>query len=171
MKIIATLLLAAALPALAAEKNEPSAGERLLEVMQFEETSIHAGRAAMETMMAQMNDLGLPPAGKKELEKAFDEFLMKSLLDPEIKKRTIELYEESFSEAEILELINFYQTPLGQKLLTETPLITGKSMKMGMEIAQKYAPEFQQNIGKIIEKYQDGGAAEDKPEETDQPEE
>lgn len=58
----------------------------------------------------------------------------------------VSLYDEAFTDKEIKELIKFYKTPIGQKLVEKTPVITGQISNIMMT---KYMPEFQQ---KLVEK-------------------
>lgn len=59
----------------------------------------------------------------------------------ELVRMTIPIYDKHFTQAEIRELIAFYQTPLGVKLVEKMPAIAQESMAAGMkwggELAQK----------------------------------
>ena len=51
------------------------------------------------------------------------------------------VYQKHLTEKDLEEIISFYNTPVGKKLATSTPMITTESMqvgqKWGMEIGQK----------------------------------
>jgi hypothetical protein len=49
----------------------------------------------------------------------------------------IPVYDKYFSHGDIKELIQFYESPIGQKLLDVTPLITQESYHIGEEWGQK----------------------------------
>jgi hypothetical protein len=50
------------------------------------------------------------------------------------------VYMESFTEAELDGILAFYATPVGQKMTSELPLITEKSMKIGQQWGMKLQP-------------------------------
>lgn len=51
-----------------------------------------------------------------------------------------EVYMESYTEAEIDAILAFYASPIGKKMLSETPKITEKSMKIGQEWGMQLQP-------------------------------
>jgi uncharacterized protein len=61
---------------------------------------------------------------------------------PEIAK----LYKETFTESEVRELIAFYQTPVGQKVLAKLPEVTQKAFSIGSTIGQAHSDELRQMI-------------------------
>jgi hypothetical protein len=63
----------------------------------------------------------------------------------------IQIYDRHFTAEELRQLLAFYRTPIGQKLLAEQPAITQEAMavgqqwgqRLGFEIGQKMAAEAQ----------------------------
>lgn len=59
----------------------------------------------------------------------------------ELEKKLVPVYQKNFTPAEIKQLIQFYQSPLGKKLTEGTGKIAKESMQMaqpwGMSLAQK----------------------------------
>ena len=61
----------------------------------------------------------------------------------------VDIYDRHFSTDELRQLLAFYRTPIGQKLLAETPAMTRESMtaaqawgvELGMEVARQLAAE------------------------------
>lgn len=47
------------------------------------------------------------------------------------------IYDKHYTHQEIIELIAFYQTPIGQKTITVLPQITQESMTAGQELGKK----------------------------------
>jgi hypothetical protein len=70
------------------------------------------------------------------------------LQDIDLEGIVVKLYMESFSEAELRDLIAFYRTPTGRKALTVMPQLMQKGMALGMEKAQEHTAELQQLIAK-----------------------
>jgi len=88
---------------------------------------------------------------KSQINQLFDE----NLSWGKVKEFNSRVYTESFTEAEIEELVDFYKTPLGQKMLTKMPVIieaTTRNTKAQLEImlprleqiGQQFAREFAQ---------------------------
>lgn len=61
----------------------------------------------------------------------------------------IPIYEKHYTEEEIQELINFYNTPIGKKTIENLPKITQESMEVGqqwgLELAQKVQAKLKQD--------------------------
>jgi len=71
-----------------------------------------------------------------------NKYLTWNAMLPEVAK----LYKETFSESEIRELIAFYQTPIGQKVLVKMPELTQKAFSIGSSIGQAHSDELRQMI-------------------------
>jgi len=56
------------------------------------------------------------------------------------------IYETRFTEEELNELIDFYNTALGKKLISELPAITKEGMDAGTKLGESLAPKIQQRI-------------------------
>src|SRR5262245_8281684 len=64
----------------------------------------------------------------------------------EMLPHVVKLYKETFTESEIRELITFYQTPVGQKVLAKMPELTQKGFLIGNSIGQAHSAELRQMI-------------------------
>lgn len=63
-----------------------------------------------------------------------DEFwdeLVKELKTDELVDMVVPIYEKYYSDEEIVQLLAFYKSPLGQKVIERLPLITQESYKVG----------------------------------------
>lgn len=60
----------------------------------------------------------------------------------QIIQQIAEIYKTNFTNAEILELIEFYKTPIGQKLLEKLPIITKESYNIGSKYGQALVQEI-----------------------------
>ncbi len=82
--------------------------------------------------------------------------LMKNYLSwGKLKGKYIEIYASTFTEQELIELINFYKSPIGQKYIEKMPEIMTKSMRIGQEAVKEMQPE----MAKIMKKYLPAPAA------------
>ena len=75
----------------------------------------------------------------------WDEF-KKEIKPQELTDLVVPVYERHFSDADIRELIKFYQSPIGQKLVATLPQITQESMVAGREWGQNLARKVQQRL-------------------------
>jgi hypothetical protein len=62
------------------------------------------------------------------------------------KAAMIPLYDKYFSAAEIKEMIRFYSTDLGRKVVRVLPALTQESMVVGSQWGQALAPQIEQRI-------------------------
>jgi len=98
---------------------------------------------AMEANVRPAITNALPPGEYRA--KLVDLFVAKykSKLNPEeLKERAIPVYDKHFSAAEIKEMIRFYETPLGQKVLKEMPVVTAELQQMGQAWGAKFFPRI-----------------------------
>ncbi|WP_324719252.1 DUF2059 domain-containing protein [Salinimicrobium sp. HB62] len=89
----------------------------------------------------QQFDIILEPIVKmmpEENREAFKKEMMTSLED--IYTKLAQVYIEEFTEAEIDEILAFYQTPVGEKMRAITPELTRKGMEIGQQWGQELQP-------------------------------
>lgn len=102
-------------------------------------------RQVMDNMEQSIKPLmtdALPPGDYRDtlVELFFQKFQSKingnSLIDLAVVR-----YDENFSDEEIKQLISFYQTPLGQKVTTMLPKLTGELQQDGEKMGQQLGRE------------------------------
>lgn len=125
-------------------RAEPSPAARdsaatLLRTMGLERTMM-AGVAAMVDVQIRQNATLVP--FRDVLLNWAERFLTWDAVAPQL----IDLYAERFTEAELQDLIAFYQSPTGRKSLVELPALTQQGAALGAEIAKKHAPELERMI-------------------------
>lgn len=74
--------------------------------------------------------------GAKE---AFWTEFRKEVQPEELTDRLLVLYDRHLSHAEVRELVRFYESPLGKKVLTAMPALTTESMQIGQAWAMELA--------------------------------
>jgi hypothetical protein len=72
----------------------------------------------------------------------------------EIKNDYVGLYTDAFTEQELRQLIQFYSTPLGQKVVEKMPLLMEQSMQLGQKKMMKIMPEIQTLSEEMIQEIQ-----------------
>ena len=116
--------------------------------IQDDETATVTKREDIKELMELMNskDMGLQvmhtmfdsvkALGTAIPENLFEEFTSEVNFD-ELTELIIPIYDKHFSHDDIKELIAFYQTPIGKKLIEKQPDIIKESMVAGMTWGQK----------------------------------
>lgn len=124
--------------------------KRLLEVMNSEQMS--------ETMLDSMTPLLKQQVGEKIKENSakekFDSTMdammdeVKELSNKLVNVELVNIYDKHFTHEEIKDLIKFYESPTGKKILEKSPEITKELMNSMMT---RYMPEFQNNLSRRLE--------------------
>ena len=111
----------------------------MFEVSGSEETF----KAAINQMlgMYKSQKTNIPAQVWNELE---NEFLKTSMTD--LVKMLVPVYQKHLTQADLDDLIKFYNSPIGQKFAKKTPMITQESMQVGQQwgmlIGQKFTEKM-----------------------------
>lgn len=82
---------------------------------------------------------------------SYMEFVMtatKEMTKKMINEEMVKIYDKHFTQDEIKELIKFYESSIGKKMIEKTPDLTKDLMEVMMS---KYLPEFQKSITEKLE--------------------
>ncbi len=155
MKIVSALfiLLISMNFSLAQEKKESSLAAEFLELMNVERAMTATSKVAFAPFLKQLEAQGVPSGGIQEVKAAADAYFAQIAGDPDLKKEMAKIYEKAYTAAEMKELVVFYNSPLGQKMLKSMPELMQQGAKLGEKYAQKHSPSFQAKMGAIMEKY------------------
>ena len=126
---------------------------KLLEVTNAQKMLDHLTTSIKTVMEQQFASLDLTPEGQEVMQEVKEELMTwfsGFFVWEQIRDLYIDIYIEVFTEEEINELVAFYQTPLGQKLLAKMPVLMQVSMQRTQAIMQKRMPEFQRRLLKSI---------------------
>ena len=156
---IAALLTCGSLHA--AEEAAESPAMELLDLIDFDQTSVDSAMTVFEPYARQMEEQGLPPAATKEIMEEARQMYGRVFSAPDTKRKMAGIYEKHFTRDELRELVRFYGTPLGKKTLETLPQILADSAKVGEEIVLKEMPDFQEKIARIVEKHRPPAEKED----------
>ncbi|MDE2304430.1 MAG: DUF2059 domain-containing protein [Gammaproteobacteria bacterium] len=63
-----------------------------------------------------------------------------------LRPQLVQMYAKTFTKAELADLIRFYASPAGRKLVEVSPQLTRQSMAIGQGLARDHIPELQQMI-------------------------
>jgi len=157
---IVTVLVLATLAAVASA-DEASHRKAVLELLETTNARkmLDQYMTSFEAMMEQQfSSMDLPPEGQeaaKAVQKEMMDWLSEFLAWDHIKDMYVDVYVEVFTEEEVNELIEFYQSPLGQKLLAKMPELMQKTMQKTQAMLQQKMPEFQQRLQKSLSDLQE----------------
>lgn len=106
----------------------------------------------ISTNMNQMVDVlrKNPMFASSNVPDEFWEEFKAEMSSDELMKEIAAVYSKYYSEEEMMDLIQFYNSPIGQKTLEITPALTGETMQIG----QRYGMQV---IQKISEKMKEKG--------------
>lgn len=125
--------------------SKEKAVEKLMKVMKVKE---NIDKSLDNVMSMQEKAFQNKPQVIAEIKK----FYKKNIGWEAQKADIINIYKELFSEKEINNLIAFYETPTGKKMVELEPKIQEKLMKMTMARMQKAMPELQKIIMEALQK-------------------
>ncbi len=146
-------------PAVADDKSARALADKLIEMTDGKGTLRAGFEAAMNGMIQNMAQHGLPPVGVAEVHTAVDKWYDEEINFAEIKPKIVDIYIKNFSEDELKQIAAFYGSPAGQKAIKTMPLV----MREGAQAAQEYTtpkiPLLNAKLTPILTKYQSPGGA------------
>lgn len=133
-----------------AEDKKLTPAEDLIKVMRMEETVIEGGEAGFPMVAQSLVAEDLTKEEMTEVKDAFMVYMTQLARDPELKVKTIEIYNKNFTEDELIELTAFYRTPVGQKALTTLSAVTGEILVLSQKLSQRHVGVFQEALTDIL---------------------
>jgi len=147
--------------ALADTSSHRQAAEEVLLLTNVDKMMDPLFRQIQQMQIRQLQQMNLPPEAYEFAQKyiqRINELMAREFQWQRMKNDYISLYLGVFSEPELRDLIKFYKTPLGQKLIEKTPLLIRQSMQLGQQRTISIMPEIQaisdEMIREIQQKYQ-----------------
>lgn len=142
--IVPALALAVTGHAAAAQQATSDSASRavvqhLMQVTHVREMMEQSSEAILNSQLQQMPQL-VPYAGT--LREFYHEQMNWAVLEPEYTR----LYLDVFSEHELRELVAFYETELGQKLIAKMPLLMTRSSELATKRVQAAMPQLMQRL-------------------------
>jgi hypothetical protein len=71
---------------------------------------------------------------------------------PELKEQMADLYATNFSDDDLVSIIEFYQTPVGRKLIRVMPAVMQQCTVIGIQWARSLGPEIEQRLNARFKK-------------------
>lgn len=146
LRTLCTALLFACLsaPALADSASHAANAEQFLKLAHADKLAVPV-YAQVQQMFAQRFAQAQAPETKKALLESYqakaNAALDKAVAWDKLKPGMVKLYTDNFSESELKDLIAFYQSPLGKKVLEKMPTLTAQSAQMTQAKLEAAVPE------------------------------
>lgn len=145
MKVVTSCALLLLVSGLAAAQ-EPAMGTsheqaavELVAVLRLEEQSALSLDVMTKNMVAQNPMFG--PI-EEVITEFYRDFMGWDVMGPAF----IQIYTDAYSEPELRQLIEFYRTPIGQKVIEQTPFIMEQTTAKTQELLQPHMGELQRRI-------------------------
>ncbi len=159
MKYCLLTVLALGLSALAHadDASHKAAALKLLSKVNSKDTMMASFSAMLEPMSKSLAQQGIPQAGIDEVKVAVTDWLKKEVDFDVIAPKLADLYMKEFTEEELNEIMKFYDTPLGKKLLAKLPVLMQQGAVIGQSVLQSKQGDLQKKVVEILQKYAPGG--------------
>ncbi len=119
--------------------------EEMLEVSQASSVLDNMSKQ-VDAMFAQtVQQMNLPEDKKAEAERyqqRLNTIMKEGMSWDKLKGQFVDVYVDVFSEKELEELVAFYKSPLGQKLIVKMPLLMQESMALAQKQMQSIIPQI-----------------------------
>jgi uncharacterized protein len=126
--------------ALAMQVMEITNFDRLIESMRSQVA------ASIEQSAGFANQCAAAKPEFDEFAKALSGKLTGALMSNDFKVDVAAVYAETFDESELRDLIAFYKSPLGKKLIARMPELTSKSMQISQSRIQAITPDLERIV-------------------------
>ncbi|WP_216611924.1 DUF2059 domain-containing protein [Vibrio sp. RE86] len=127
---------------------------KLLEVMKIDDQMKGGFEAMLPTIHQLAARLQLSADETEELKNIYRDWFQNDVDRFYIGSQIADLYSDTFSQSEIEEIIQFYQTPTGRKLVNKSPELTKLGAQIGLEEAQRKQQQLLEKLTPFIEKHQ-----------------
>lgn len=151
--IFLALVLFSSSTVYAVDDSHKKAAEKLLDMIGM--------KNVLEQSIEQMLDFQLQqqPA-LMPYKEVMMKFLKKHMSFESLKNDFINMYVSEFTEKELNDITEFYQTPTGKKTIEKIPALMAKGAQIGEEKVRQNLPELQEMIRAEAEKIQQQKGAE-----------
>ncbi|MGL4315584.1 MAG: DUF2059 domain-containing protein [Pseudomonas sp.] len=142
--VCSALLLAISTPLLADDASHAAQARKLLEITHANKLTVPVYSQVQQAFAQRFAEAQAPESKKALLESyqakanvALDKAIGWQKLEPQM----VSLYSAAFTEAELKELIAFYQSPTGSKVLARMPALMAQSVQISQSQLQPAVPE------------------------------
>lgn len=127
-----------------------ASAEKLMNLMAPREMFISAFLSGVAPLFEQLKKGGIDDAKIEQVREASLDLATQVADDPEMTEQLAGVYMAEFTEAEIKELLAFYETPLGAKTLEKLPALFQQGAMIGKKLTEKHQAAFQAKLQSIL---------------------
>jgi hypothetical protein len=154
MKISKLLVLAVLIAPVCHADDSLALAAKFLDLSGTESFMQQTFEAGLKPSLDQMRSKGAPADLVESIHAEARNYFQENFKWEEMRPQLAKLYAAAFTEAELAQIIAFYETPTGQKTLAKLPSLTQQSMALSLSGVQANMPEFQRRVGALIQDYQ-----------------
>lgn len=148
------VLMVTLLSAQAQAANTSSANaERLLELTHAERLAIPV-YIQVQQMFAKGFEEAHAPSSKQAVLESYqakaNTILDRAIGWEQLKPNLIKLYADEFTEEELKQMVNFYQSDIGRKMLAKLPELNHRSAQMAQVRLEEVAPEVNKLLDNMV---------------------
>lgn len=143
LAIIALLLVASVVSA--DETKQRALAEEMLKASQADSVLENMSKQVNAMFAQTVKQMNVPEERRAEAEKyqqRLNKILEEEMAWSKLKGQFIDVYVEVFSEEELEELVSFYNSPVGKKLISKMPRLMQKSMGLAQQHMQTIIPKI-----------------------------
>lgn len=159
MKIARMLVAAALLAPLCRADDSLALANKFLDESGISGSLQQSFEAGIKPSLDRMRAQGMPADLVESIHAASKKFFSDNFKWEELKPQVAKIYAENFTEAELRDIVAFYESPTGVKVASRMPTLMQQASTLSMASIQAKMPEFQQQIGALIQDYQKKAAA------------
>jgi hypothetical protein len=135
------------------------AAMELVGLINTREVFTSAFKVGMNAQLEQVKKAGLAQDQFKKVEAILLNFADTVFDDPDLARGLMEIYRSEFSEAELRDMIAFYKTSAGQKLLSKQNSLFNRGAEVGGAVANKHKPTLYKKIQEALQPAPDAAPA------------
>ena len=91
----------------------------------------------------------ISPRAFEIVEEVVQEMLGQGMAE-ELADEAVQVYARHFTEEDLRELLAFYKTPVGRKVIAKMPAVVAESMRVGQRWAERNSPRLQVELQKRL---------------------
>ncbi len=119
----------------AQQQQHNRSAEQFLEVIGIQNTFNQVAQQFTQQMIQQHPELGMH-------RNLFVEFVRKQLDVESMKPQLVELVTQTYTATDLEEILRFYNTPVGRKVLETMPALSQQILQLGVARLQQNAPQW-----------------------------
>ncbi|HEU5078235.1 MAG TPA: DUF2059 domain-containing protein [Opitutaceae bacterium] len=150
---LSKLVLAFALIAPTCWADSQALAEKLLDLTGTQKAMSSGFELGFKPVLNQMKAQGMPDELLNQIADASHQFFAENFKWQDIKPDIVKMYVQTFSEAELGDLVKFYESPTGKKAASSMPSLMQQTSAIAMGRVQNKMPEFQKHVMSLINDY------------------